>query len=630
MIILLVIFGTIVVNLNHQFWLSALTRKVEVAADVAVHVQLVTEEESPLGIANRENGYLARSVIQDALVDADVFFLHDSAGNSLRSVFEKGRENIAVVAAVAEIHAANGYAGESVRRDMKLIDGQSYVWSSTRVGGTDRWFTAVMKAPGHYTLSAYLLSPSFLVIILAVVWMAIWTSTYIVRKFVNKIEENSTILHYRSMHDSLTGLPNRQKLSQIILEKMAVLDTDRQRLYLLLVDLIGFRDINDTLGHDFGDQLLTRIGVYLGEIEADRVDVVRMGGDVFCLVCTEDLVKDDASRLSDAVRDKLQCSHELNGVPVAVQVRIGIASYPENSVQPEELIRFADIALAKAKSLRIRECYYRREQNTHSLRKLTLLARLKTAIEQDQLTLVYQPKVNIHNHSLVGVEALVRWNDAEYGPISPIEFVTWAEKSGLINRLTRWVLNTAEEQSRAWQVQGYMIPIAVNISPTNLSDPKLIPLIEQLVTEGSFGNSMLELEITENAMMENPEQALKSMEELCKMGLKFAIDDFGTGLSSFSYLLKMPISNLKIDRAFIMNNDENDKDAVILRSMIKLGQGLGCIVTAEGVEDQLCLERLKSLGCDCVQGFHVCRPIPADELLRWIDDSGWVAQDKAA
>lgn len=630
MIALLVIFGTIVIDLNHQYALTELTRKVDVAADVAARVQLATEQESHDNLANPENEYLAGMLIRDSLEQATIFFLHDSAGNILSSDFAKGLGQVSIVAAVSKFHEGGGDSDVNFQRGMQLVDGQEYIWSSTRVGASQRWFTVVMLAPGHYTLSSYLLTPSFLVIILAVTWMSIWTSAYIVRKFVNKVEENSLMLQHRALHDSLTGLPNRQKLNQLMLDRMAQLDTDGQRLLVLLIDLIDFRDINDTLGHAFGDQLLVLIAANLSELDVEHVDVVRMEGDVFCLLWRESLENIDTISLADLVREKLQRSHDLNGIPVAVQIRMGISSFPENSDQPQELIRFADIALAKAKNQRIKQCFYQSEHDNHSLRKLTLRARLKAAIEHNHLTLVYQPKVDIHYHRLVGVEALVRWNDAEYGAISPVEFVSWAEQAGLIDRLTRWVLITAEKQSREWQRQGHFIPIAVNISPSNLNDAKLIPLISELVSGGGFAASMLELEITENAVMEDPEQALKKMEELCDLGVTFAIDDFGTGLSSFSYLRKLPISNLKIDRAFILEGNQSDKDAVILQSMISLGKGLGCVVTAEGVEDQQSLERLQSLGCDHIQGFHVCRPVPAEQLMTWMDTSGWMSLKRAA
>ncbi len=630
MIALLVVFGAIVVNLSHQHNLSVLTKKMDTAADVAARSQLVSAEESDLGMANGENAYLATSVIKDSLVDADVFFLHDINGNPIASAFEKGAEKLSIIAAIGKVGFAGTDADDRQRRGMISVDKQQFIWSSTRVGDSDQWFTAVMKTPSHYKLSSYLLSPSFLIIIVAVVWMAIWTSTYIVRKFVDKMNENSTLLQHRSLHDPLTGLPNRQKLRQLIQSRISTLDADRECINLLLIDLIDFRDINDTLGYAFGDQLLVRVGNCLSEIEPASTDVARMGGDVFCLICVESRDSMDPSRLSNAVRGRLQSIQEVNGMPVAVQIRVGMSRYPDDSKQPDELIRFSDIALAKAKSLRIRDSHYQHEQDAHSLRKLTLLTRLSAAIEQDELTLVYQPKVDIHKHTIVGVEVLVRWNDTEYGPVSPVEFVTWAEKSGLIDKLTRWVLQTAEKQCRQWQGQGYFIACAVNISPTNLYDSKLIPLISRLVEEGSFGDGMLELEITENAVMEDPEKALQAMNVIRKMGVKFAIDDFGTGLSSFAYLRRLPVSNLEIDRAFILDTDQSDKDTILLRSMIKLGQGLGCVVTAEGVEDQAALERLKSYGCDYVQGYHVCRPLAADDLLRWIDSCDWRSQARVA
>lgn len=630
MLALLVIFAVIAYDLNHRFELASLTREIDVVAEIAARQRLLSLEQASDAAADEAGRFSVEKVVGDIVASADLFVHHDRQGRLIPNSFGQGSADTELAKVWATKASSSLMASDSAARGMLMVGKEHFIWSSTHVGDTDEWFTAIIKSSEHHSISAYFLSPEFLVLIVAVMWLAIWSSTYIVRLFVDKMEYNSVQLHHRSTHDALTGLPNRQKIESIVSQRLQTLNKDSECVVLIMIDIIDFRVINDTLGYTLGDQLLVQVGEYLKEVEPETTELVRMGGDIFCLVAVVGQDRINASRLANSVHDRLECTHELNGIPVGLQVRTGLAIGPVDSGKPEDLVRFADIALAQAKSQRTKDCFYQHDQDSHSIRKLALLARLRTAIEQNELTLVYQPKVDIITQTLVGVEVLVRWNDAEYGTVSPVEFVSWAERSGLIDKLTRWVLTNAEKQCREWRDRGYVIPFAVNLSPTNLYDMKLIPLIKTLMSEGSFGNGMLELEITENAVMEDPENAVQAMRVLDSMGVKFAIDDFGTGLSSFSYLRTLPVSNLKIDRAFIADTGQSDKDAVLLRSMIKLGHGLGCVVTAEGVEDQETLERLRDYGCNLVQGYHVCRPVPAEEFIRWVQSCEWQSSRRAA
>lgn len=629
MLILLIIFGSMLFDINHYHKLSTISKNPDVASDVASkHLQIVKDTGA------REQALEATKttirMVQEGIKDVDLFYYHDSSGAPIASPFDKGLEQSALLTAVTELHQVGINTKDNQARGTLLVDQKNHIWSVVNAGRPDRWFTSVMPSPTGYTVYGQLFSPELIVIFIAMVLMSAWASAYIIKKFLCSIESSAKQLQHLTLHDPLTGLPNRLSIEGVITKRMASLNEDTECIALLMLDIIDFRDINDTLGYALGDKFLVEIGNNLSEIDPDNIDVVIMGGDVFCLVCKTDLNRLSVSRLSNEVHDSLEQLHYLDDVPVAVQIRVGVSFYPTDSTQVGELIRCSDIALAEAKTLRLKDCYFQREQDTHSVRKLTLLARLRTAIEQEELTLVYQPKIDIQNNQLVGVEVLVRWTDEQYGAVSPVEFVTWAEKSGLIDKLTRWVLTAAERQCREWRDRGYVVPFSVNLSPTNLYDSELIPLVSQLINKGSFGNGMLELEITENAVMEDPEKALQTMKMLNNMGVSFAIDDFGTGLSSFTYLRKFPVNNLKIDRAFIQDVDENDKDAVLLQSMINLGHGLGCVVTAEGVEEQESFDKLKEFGCDHVQGFLVCKPLTADNLVRWLDTSDWLSIRSAA
>lgn len=631
MLILLIIFGSMLFDMNYNYKLSTISKNPDVASDVASnHLQIVKATSIGASEQALEATKTTIRMVEEGIKDVDLFYYHDSSGTPIESPFDKGLEQSALLTAIIELHQSGINAKDNQARGTLRIDQKIYIWSVMNAGPSDRWFTSIIPSPTGYTVYGQLFSPELIVIFIAMVLMSTWASAYIIRKFLSSIESSAQQLQHRTLHDPLTGLPNRLSIEGVISKRMASLNENTECIALLMLDIIDFRDINDTLGYALGDKLLVEIGNNLSEIDPDNIDVVIMGGDVFCLVCKTDLNRLSVSRLSNEVHDSLEQLHYLDDVPVAVQIRVGVSFYPTDSTQVGELIRCSDIALAEAKTLRLKDCYFQREQDTHSIRKLTLLARLRTAIEQEELTLVYQPKIDIQNNQLVGVEVLVRWTDEQYGAVSPVEFVTWAEKSGLIDKLTRWVLTAAERQCREWRDRGYVVPFSVNLSPTNLYDSELIPLVAKLIDKGSFGNGMLELEITENAVMEDPEKALQTMKMLNNMGVSFAIDDFGTGLSSFTYLRKFPVNNLKIDRAFIQDVDENDKDAILLQSMINLGHGLGCVVTAEGVEEQESFDRLKEFGCDHVQGFLVCKPLTADKLIRWLDTSDWLSIRSAA
>ena len=630
MFALLCVFCAVVFNLGHQHELSSITKKADVAAEfVADSIRLQSDDGYKADYQVFPDSTL--SIVASGVEAVDVFFLHDSNANPIDSEIAKGMDNITVLNAMTALHRTRGDDIKNGARGMLMVGDKHYIWSTTFAGAEDRWFTSVIPAPSTHTISRQLLSPRFAVIILSVILLAVWSSAYIIKKFLDNMERSARQLQYRTYHDTLTGLPNRLSIKSIIHRKTQSVDAQGGCVALLMMDVIGFREINDTLGYALGDKLLVAIGNHLNEIDANDGNVVMMGGDIFSVVCQTSHDRLTLSRLSNKIQDKLENSQYLEDYPVTIQVRIGMACYPGDVSSPEELIRCSDIALAQAKSQRLKSYYYNTDLDTHSIRKLTLLSRLRTAIEQDELTLVYQPKVDIHKNTLEGVEVLVRWIDAEYGSVSPVEFVTWAEKSGLIDKLTHWVLKTAEKQSAQWQRQGICIPFAVNLSPTNLFDKELVPLVERIVGEnGSFGNGLLELEITENAVMEDPERALDTMHQLGRLGVEFAIDDFGTGLSSFAYLRKFPVHNLKIDRAFILETDDSDKEAILLQSMITLGHQLGCVVTAEGVEDQPTLERLRDMKCNLVQGYHICRPLSGENLLEWIDQGNWTALPRAA
>lgn len=452
-------------------------------------------------------------------------------------------------------------------------------------------------------------------------WLGSWGAYFIVQKFAQSTVGHANALKYRSMHDPLTGLPNRLGMEDILSRQIESTEGKTESFALLLIDVADFRYFNDTLGYELGDELLVLISKRLQQTLTDGETIIRMSSDVFCVIGPVGHDRTFASRLANTLHDIIEKPMEVRDIALDIRCYIGVSMYPLHSDQGPELVRLADIALNQAKKSRNRTVYYQAEKDSHSIRKLSLLASLRSAIDDDQLNLIYQPKIQIADGSLSGVEALVRWHHPVYNNVSPLEFIGWAEKSGLIDKLTCWVLETAAAQSTIWQQSGYRIPIAVNLSPINLQDQTILDLVYQLVTKGQFANGLLELELTENAVMEDPASALDSMLFFKDIGVKMAIDDFGTGLASFSYLRKFPVSNLKIDRMFVMDSISESRDEVLLRSMIELGHNLDCVVTAEGVEDAETLNLLNKFGCDFAQGYHMCKPTSAEEVITWLNNN---------
>jgi len=316
--------------------------------------------------------------------------------------------------------------------------------------------------------------------------------------------------------------------------------------------------------------------------------------------------------------------------PVAVEdtsleidLVIGAALYPEHSEEPGLLLQRADIAMRTAKKESVEFCTYDPKDDPHSLKQLRLLGELRQALARKELQLYYQPQVDLATGKTVSVEALARWPHPAEGMIPPGNFIPMVEQSGLIKPFTLWVLEEAITQMCDWQSRGIELRVSVNLSTRNLLDPKLPDLIAAILNDHGVDPVNLTLEVTESAVMSRPENSLKVLKRLQDMGFKLSIDDFGTGYSSLAYLKKMPVNELKIDRSFIFGMESNEDDSMIVRSIIDLSQNLGLEVVAEGVEDELTLTLLTTLKCNLAQGFHLCRPVPAFELEKWLKEAPW-------
>ena len=430
-------------------------------------------------------------------------------------------------------------------------------------------------------------------------------------------------LEHQASHDSLTGLPNRKFLHRCLDELVGVPPARGRLAALMLMDLDRFKEINDTLGHQAGDRVLKEVARRLqAYLESRRAVVARLGGDEFA-VLLEDLASTEAAETAArAILAEVRRPYGLEGLKVSIGGSLGIALYPAHAGDGSGLLRCADVAMYVAKREGRGYSVYHPDLDDHSPRRLALSTELGLAIRAHQLALHYQPKVALASGAVTGVEALVRWRHPRLGMVPPAQFVPLAEASGLIVPLTQWVLDHALRQVRRWGEQGRAVRVAVNLSPRMLLDTGLPEDLGRRVERSGVGPAALELEITEGAIMADPDRARQILTELHAMGLRLSIDDFGTGYSSLAYLKSLPIDALKIDLTFVRNMTRSEQDAIIVTSIIQLAHNLGLEVIAEGVEDAATLEALQAAGCDEVQGYHISRPLRAAALATWLTAAG--------
>ncbi|AKJ27974.1 EAL domain-containing protein [Caldimonas brevitalea] len=435
-------------------------------------------------------------------------------------------------------------------------------------------------------------------------------------------KEAEQALRHLAAHDPLTGLANRPLLHERLAQAIKRAARHRTRLAVLFLDLDRFKYINDSLGHTAGDAVLRTCARRLTESVRDTDTVARFGGDEFVLVL------EDLNQASDAVGPvtKLlaRCAEPfvVNDRELPATASIGISVYPEDGHDVETLLMNADTAMYRAKD-RGRSTYhfYSSQMNAHGQAQLELQSSLRRALERGEISLVYQPKLDLRKRSVTGVEALMRWQHPTLGPVSPAQFIPLAEETGLIESLGRWALQTACRDAVMWRDAGMPVQVSVNLSPRQLNLPHLATEVSQILADSGLEPGLLELEITESGVMQNPARAASLLQEVRALGVSLAIDDFGTGYSSLSYLQRFPLSTLKIDRSFIKDLP-GDADAASLTSgIVGLAQRLRMKVVAEGVETVEQLGFLRAQGCDLIQGYYLSKPIPAEEM------SGFLARD---
>ncbi len=429
-------------------------------------------------------------------------------------------------------------------------------------------------------------------------------------------------LHRMATTDDLTGLANRERFRDTLQERIAEAGAQEGAFGVILIDLDRFKEINDTLGHHYGDALLRELGPRLAQRAGDGGLVARLGGDEFAVL--PEARTGDIETLEMIAAELLECVQEpvvLDEMTVDVGASIGIARYPEDGEDPHALMRHADVAMYAAKEARIGCKVYAPGLDRNSVERLNVISEFRRALDAEELVVYFQPVVDVDGSEVQGAEGLIRWQHPERGLLPPGVFMPTIEQTGLIGPLTRYVLERCISECARWRSSGRNLVVAVNLSVRNLLDRELPDDIALLLAKYDLPPAALQLEITESMLMSDPERALATVTRLSELGAGISVDDFGTGYSSLANLRRFPIDELKIDRSFVSPMLTDESDLIIVRSTINLGHDLGLRVIAEGVEDEETLRRLACFGCDLAQGFHMSRPLPPEMFADWIADA---------
>ncbi|MEU0219275.1 bifunctional diguanylate cyclase/phosphodiesterase, partial [Streptomyces sp. NPDC006265] len=423
------------------------------------------------------------------------------------------------------------------------------------------------------------------------------------------------------LRDPLTGLPNRQWLLERIWTALDDAERINARAALMLIDLDRFRSVNDTLGHLAGDRLLLQIADRLRVALPRGAEAARLGGDEFAVLLPVADSTTSATRVARNLVAALSSPLDLDGLTLVLEASAGVAVFPDHALDAEGLLRRADVAMYQAKRDRTGVEVYESKRDSNTPDRLGLLGDLRRALDAHEVHLHYQPKVRFDGQ-VAGLEALVRWVHPERGKVPPDEFIAIAESSGLMPHLTEYVLETALGQVAHWREQGLFVPVAVNVSPRDVHTPGFAGSVAARLARHGVPAGALQLEITEHVLLEDPQRAADTLNQLTAHGVKMSLDDFGTGYSSLVHLRRLPVSELKIDRSFVARLAVDTEDAEIVRCTVDLAHSLGLLVVAEGVEDDETWERLRDLGCDAVQGWLVAAAMPPEETTAWLRARG--------
>jgi|GEM_PF-1937580 len=435
--------------------------------------------------------------------------------------------------------------------------------------------------------------------------------------------KQTRLLRHQALFDSLTNLPNRTLFADRLQQAILIGRREKRPFGLIAMDLDRFKEINDTLGHHTGDQVLQHVAACTRACLRESDTVARMGGDEFTILLATVNGLDGAIAVSKKILSALSLPFDIAGRSLEIGSSLGLVMFPQHGNDPNVLLREADAAMYSAKQSQSGYRVYSEDLGHGVDDHLTLQGELRRAIANNELVLYYQPKIDFNADRVSGVEALVRWQHPQHGLMFPDTFIPLAEQTGLIKPLTQWVLRTSLRQCEEWHRIGLLLSMSVNISAINIQDPEFPGQVAKLLAEFTVPPALLELEITETAVMSEPVRAVECIRKLSALGLQIAIDDFGTGYSSMAYLKELLVAKIKIDKSFVTDMAANHSDAVIVRSTVELGHNLGLKVVAEGVETEIVWNKLKELGCDSAQGYYMSHALPSAEFVEWLQKSPW-------
>ncbi|MCF6235198.1 MAG: EAL domain-containing protein [Gammaproteobacteria bacterium] len=437
---------------------------------------------------------------------------------------------------------------------------------------------------------------------------------------ITKQKEREACIEYQAYHDALTALPNRRLFHDRLECALAQVERSGESLAVLFLDLDRFKNINDSLGHRIGDQLLQAVAKRLKETVRHEDTVARLGGDEFTVLLSRIAKRQEVEQVVHKLITAFRQPFKIDGHTLHISSSIGVALFPCDGETPELLMKNADSAMYRAKEKgRNNYCFYSQNMNAHSENRLTLENDLHEALVRGEMTPFYQLQREAHSGAVSGFEVLLRWTHPERGIVMPSEFITLAEESGLIVPIGAWVLEEACKQAKVWVDAGQAdLTVAVNLSARQFQEPDLAKQVADILEKTGLPAKHLELEITENLLLQNSDQNSAVLQELHELGICLALDDFGTGYSSLSYLKKFPFDRLKIDQSFVRNLPDSHEDAALVDAIITLGHTLGLEIIAEGVENEVQLAFLRDRGCDLIQGYLFSEPLPAVQAARFL------------
>ncbi|MEU7476246.1 EAL domain-containing protein [Lentzea sp. NPDC042327] len=550
-----------------------------------------------VGAARGELEWLqANGTPSDVAVATRLLPLYDTTTETLRKVLAGDDP--------AQVDQA-GFAHSSLRRQVSTTIGAKQLDTTDYLRAADEKNTRLRVAQ----IAAFALD-AFLVGLFGMVLLGHR------RKILRQAAKNEHEAH----HDALTGLANRTLLARRMEQVVAKAHKKNEPLALLIVDLDRFKEVNDSLGHHVGDLLLRQVANRLSWAVRDTDLVARLGGDEFAVLLPGVGSADNARMVADKILTALAMPVILEGLELEIAGSVGVALCPDDSLDGHELLRHADIAMYAAKRDKSGVAVYDARLHERGASQLTAVTELRHAIDRGELFLHYQPKALADTGAVCGVEALARWQHPTRGLVRPDEFIPVAEENGLIEPLTRYVIDAALRQCRTWSDAGWEVPVSVNVGAACLLHTEFPGDVADLIKRHGLPARLLTLEITESAIISDPDRAVDVLRGLTELGVRLSIDDFGTGYSSISYLRSMRVHEMKLDRSFVTHMCTDAGDSAIVHALVALARNFGLQAVAEGVEDQDTWTALAEAGCDVVQGYFLSEPLPAEDVVAWLGD----------